>query len=600
MSRTAVIVTFLVAVCRSAAAAPKHVYVLAIGNNSSAPTREGPNGTNGQTLEQEPLHYADDDAAAFFEFTEPFAKMGVLLVDMDADTRRRFPTEAAIARPATIAQLRAAVGGLRAAVLQDQANGVQASVLIFYSGHGARSAGEAHLVLRDAALTRDLLYDEVLAALPAQYIHLFVDACYAEAVVRPRDVDASVVQLGPDLLNQYENTRTLTRFPNVGAVIASTGASQTHEWDVYGHGVFTEELLSGLRGAADVNGDGRIEYSELQAFLAAANREVKDVRARLAVVIRPPTADQHTAIVDLAALGAQSRLSGIPGSAGHIFLEDHFGNRLADLHGEIGSAVSLVLPPGRVIYLHGRHGEAQISLHPGETVMFSQLTLSESSARARGAMGDAMAMGLFASPFGPSYYRGFVDEASEVVPVEFRDPVDTRVLALPSQETVAQQGAGPGGTSFGRDRVVVLQTGAEMAVGRDVGPLLALRAGYRPAGLTHANFSVDLGRGASQAYSEWRSVVSADYRVTIALGHNLVSSLGAQLGAGVAWQNPRGLPVQATLLGTVGPRGELTYVLYGHTAIELSLGAPIFLFRRDGQLASSLLPEVFFGVAGRV
>ena len=34
--------------------------------------------------------------------------------------------------------------------------------------------------------------------------------------------------------------------------------------------------------------DGKIEYSELSAFLSAANREVTDPRARLAVVVHPP------------------------------------------------------------------------------------------------------------------------------------------------------------------------------------------------------------------------------------------------------------------------------------------------------------------------
>jgi uncharacterized caspase-like protein len=48
--------------------------------------------------------------------------------------------------------------------------------------------------------------------------------------------------------------------------MASASNTQAHEWDDYQTGVFTHELLSGLRGGADVNGDGRVEYSEMAAF----------------------------------------------------------------------------------------------------------------------------------------------------------------------------------------------------------------------------------------------------------------------------------------------------------------------------------------------
>ena len=43
--------------------------------------------------------------------------------------------------------------------------------------------------------------------------------------------------------------------------------------------MFTHELLSGMLGAADVNGDLVVEYTEVQAFVAAANRDIKDPRA---------------------------------------------------------------------------------------------------------------------------------------------------------------------------------------------------------------------------------------------------------------------------------------------------------------------------------
>jgi uncharacterized caspase-like protein len=163
-------------------------------------------------------------------------------------------------------------------------------VLVFYSGHGRRREdGPASLTLLDGELTQKVLYEHILGALQARYVHLLVDACHAEAVVHPRDAQAAVVDAAPADVASYLSEKTLARFPHVGAIVASTSSAQAHEWDVYQRGVFTHEVLSGLRGAADVDGNGQIEYSELAAFLAAANRSVRDPRARLETVVRPPS-----------------------------------------------------------------------------------------------------------------------------------------------------------------------------------------------------------------------------------------------------------------------------------------------------------------------
>ncbi len=97
-----------------------------------------------------------------------------------------------------------------------------------------------------------------------------------------------VVVASKEEVEQVMADTTLGRFHNVGAIVAAATNGQTHEWDQYHQGVFTHELLSGLRGAADVNEDSAIEYSELGAYLSAANREVPDLRARLKVITSPP------------------------------------------------------------------------------------------------------------------------------------------------------------------------------------------------------------------------------------------------------------------------------------------------------------------------
>jgi hypothetical protein len=567
-------------------------YVLAIGNNNP-PVVVGRAPTERASRETTPLHYADDDAAAFFHLTGVLARFGILLTQMDAETQRRFPDESAIARAPTLGELRSAVETLRVALLADRARGAPSTVLVFYSGHGSWTNSTAQLALLDGGLTREVLYEEVLAKLPADYIHLFVDACYAEAIVRPRDVDASVVNASGPLLDEYEASHTLARFPNVGALVASSGASQTHEWDAYGHGVFTEELLSGLRGAADVNGDGRVEYSELYAFLSSANREVRDARARLSVVMRPPTANRRAAIVDLSEFRGQSHLVGIPGAAGHVFLEDQLGNRLADLHPERGVEVSLVLPPERVIYVHCRAGEARIVLSADQTITFAELTMAPATNRTRGAIGDAMADGLFASTFGPSYYRGFVDQASDLVSVSF-----------PEQDSIGS-GSALGAASVKESIFATLKprevshllwaTGVEKGVENALGPMVALRVGYRPVGPTNLTISADAGWGSAATFSEWRGILLAEYRVSILRGAAVVPAFGLQAGIGIAGQKTHSGTSGWTGLGMVGPCASVAYRVRPSIGLELDVGMPASFYRQDDTFAASFLPAAFLG-----
>ena len=222
-----------------------------------------------------------------------------------------------------------------------------------------------------------------------------------------------------------------------------------------------------------------------------------------------------------------------------------------------GAEVSLVLPAERVLYVHAGAGEARFRLRSGEAVLYSELSLSEPSMRARGSLGDAMTAGLFASAFGPSYYRRFVDQAAEMVPVEFIDsPEVTRGSSGQEPHLRRVADTGKGIAASGR---LAWQTGVETAVGKDVGPMLAIRAGYAPARFPKWALTVDLGRGSSQSYSEWRSVMSSEYRWASGRTQGLVPWIALQAGVGLAWQNPHGAATQTTFLGTAGPRGGLAY-----------------------------------------
>jgi hypothetical protein len=402
------------------ASAATRTYVIAIGNN--APPA-------GSTLA--PLRFADDDSAAFYQFALELAADATLLSVLDAASQRRYPRAAAAARAPTLGELRAVVAHYRDRFAADRARGDDPVLLFFYSGHG-QGAPAAALTLADAPLTRTLLYDEILAGLPARYVHLIVDACHAESVVRPRDASAEVVDVAPADARQLAAAETLARFPSVGAIIASAADKQAHEWDAWQSGVFTHELLSGLRGAADINGDGRIEYSELHAFLAAANHEVADARARLDVIVRVPPVNLRAPIVELAARRGGGRLAL---SDGAFAVENERGERLADAHLERGHRVTLAVPAGERLFVRAHGGEAALVLRDGERRAVAGGALAAAPFSARGALSVSLERGLFAVPFGPAYYRGFVDRVAG--------------LPVPAGVAVETEGGAAGGADAG-------------------------------------------------------------------------------------------------------------------------------------------------------
>ncbi len=332
----------LLLVAFTASAAESRTYVLAIGNNTPPV---------GSALE--PLRYADDDAGDFYSFAQSFADGGALLTVLDTESQRRFPDLLGLAQPPTLVGSKRQVARLGELIAADVAAGREPTVLLFFSGHGTSGldGGAPALALLDGPLTQAVLYEEILATLPARYVHLLVDACHAEAVVRPRDLDAAPVAVTASDMRTWAARETLARFPYVGAVLATTASAEAHEWDSYQRGVFTHEILSGMRGGADVNGDGRVEYSELSAFLGAANGEVLDARARVAVVLHPPALNGRAPLVDLTGAHGLARLVGQMASLGALFVEDERGNRLADVHAEPGFDVSVAVPAGQLLFV---------------------------------------------------------------------------------------------------------------------------------------------------------------------------------------------------------------------------------------------------------
>lgn len=379
-------------------------FALVIGNNETS------------SKSQKPLRFADDDAARIAELWLELGAEVELLTVFDQSSQARFPSLVKRAEQPSSTELDAAWARLRSKMDAAEAAGQEVELMIYYAGHGdvgPDGQGFLNLAAGDK-LTRADLFTSILGSSPADHNHLIVDACRSEQFVLGRGEwknDRGPSDYGDDV-REYLDGNHLGAYPNTGVILASSADQQTHEWERWQGGVFTHELLSGLRGGADLNGDGSLEYSELGAFVAAANSGVSDARARLEVAVRPPRGDERAPLLVHDRVAEQRVLLLAGGDSGRYAIEDDRGVRIADLHHASGQPAYLRLPSG-ALFLHrydddGRAvGEVRIDGDDSGVISLGRLTFDAPASDVRGPIDDALREGLFKTAYGSGFYAGY-------------------------------------------------------------------------------------------------------------------------------------------------------------------------------------------------
>ena len=521
MRRLALAVTLATIAWSSAASARTVAYAIAIGNNAP-PSAALP-----------VLRYADDDAVRYYQLFARFTAEAHLLAVLDAQTQRRYPGLGAVAEAPTLANLARVVADYADKMAADTRRGDRPVLYFAFSGHGSADATSgAFLAMLDGALTRERLYDDVVGRLPAAYVHVIVDACNAGAVVGvrgPVELDAQEAEVTlPERLAVAEGAQRT--WPTVGVLIATTAGQEAHEWSRVESGVFTHEVISGLLGAADVNRDGRIEYSEIAAFIAAANRDIADPRAAPRVIARPPPIDRSAPLIAVDALRGSVFLTGDASEIGHFYLELDNGQRYLDAHLAAGAATRIALPAHAHVFVRTDTREAMIATGASGSVAIADLAFRATAVQARGSVDVAYRLGLFRHAYGDAYYRGFIDSA-ELASVVFASEA-------PRPEPRASEAPGP-------DR--------RLAIG------FAIGAGA--AGVT-AIVSGALAYSAKRDYNATqvqRTAHDASLRYTRDLAISITSGVVAVGGAAVSyWLWPRAHA--ASLTAAIDPRGAAIFV----------------------------------------
>lgn len=385
---------------------PRHQFALIIGSNATLDSSS------------DPLRFADDDAAAMAELLTEVGYDVALVTTLDVESQELHPDLVRTAFDPSPEGLDAAWTQLRKRM--DAVDG-EVELLIYYSGHGdVGPDGQGYLTLTGGKLTRNRLFSEILEGSPADHNHVLIDACRSEQFVLTRGKktwkdDRSGEDAREDV-GRYLGKNHLGGHPDTGVIVAHSADQQTHEWERYRGGIFTHQLLSGLRGGADLNGDGAVEYSELGAFVAAANSGVKDPRARLSVTVRPPAEDQRQPVLMHEDVSSQRVLYFPEGEDQRLYtVEDSRGVRLADLRRAGDRPGYLRLPDGDMFVSRRSAdgaGDAQEATIPadveGRTEVLS-LSFTRTKRASRGALDQAFRAGLFATPYGPGYYTGYTD-----------------------------------------------------------------------------------------------------------------------------------------------------------------------------------------------
>jgi hypothetical protein len=248
--------------------------------------------------------------------------------------------------------------------------------------------------LEDTRLTSGHITDQILKRVGADESHIVIDACYSYMLVYSR---------GPGgtrrMVRGYIEMGGLGATGDVGLLLSTSSSRESHEWEALQSGVFSHEVRSGLYGAADADGDGRVSYKEIAAFVERANEAIPNERFRPRVYARPP--DGNATLLDInPALHRRLEVDGH--EHGHYLLEDTRGVRLIDFHNSPDQHLRLLRPAAAgLLYLRRLPDRKEYPLPVTPNVVsLANLTARARRTQIRGAANHAFEL-LFSLPFGP-------------------------------------------------------------------------------------------------------------------------------------------------------------------------------------------------------
>jgi hypothetical protein len=329
---------------------------------------------------EKPLRFADNDALKYYEFFRHFTPNAEIFTELDDDSRT-YPAEltGAVRSPRKGAVL-AAFRKMNRRIAELRAKDPEVTTRLFFifSGHGGEDEVGGYLnILSDdethvVKLTKLELWRDVLAKSKAHQNHVIIDSCSSGSFVTAKDNSGRKRRFSKawrGFLRRVQRDRDslADAFKRTTFFVSSDALVKSHEYGDFQGGVFTHELLSALKGAADVDGDGRVTYPEIRAFLATANaraqvRGIYGIRLEARMVI--PEDVRQKSFVNFARLAPVQRLTVEKTVAGRFFLVDDKNHRYADFHktGEYPLRIALLPRARYYLYHEGPKGRREFPI----------------------------------------------------------------------------------------------------------------------------------------------------------------------------------------------------------------------------------------------
>ena len=265
------------------------------------------------------LRYAESDAKSFVS----------VLKDMGGVQ----PQNIVFVKAPTVSKLRQELDGMDKKISQGKNNGGRNEVLVYYSGHADDKGlrlGEEIYSWKEFRKRIDALNGDVKIAV--------IDACGSGAITRLKGgvaVPAFMVDKSSDM-------------KGYAFITSSTQDESSQESDKLKGSFFTHSLVSGLRGAGDVSGDGKVTLSEAYQF--AFNETLQKTETTLGGAQHPSRDMNLAGTGDVVMTDLRSTSAGLDLDEdvdGRLFIRDEKGVLVAELYKKGGRAMSLGFPAGK-------------------------------------------------------------------------------------------------------------------------------------------------------------------------------------------------------------------------------------------------------------
>ena len=233
----------------------------------------------------------------------------------------------------SVATFQQKIDDLDKKIAKNKSAGGRDEVLVYYSGH----ADEKGLRLGKETFAWKALRSKI-DSLHADVKIAVIDACGSGAITRAKGgvaVPAFMVDKSSDM-------------KGYAFITSSTQDESSQESDKLKGSFFTHSLVSGLRGAGDISGDGKVTLSEAYQF--AFNETLQKTEATMGGAQHPSRDMNLAGTGDVVMTDLRSMNAGLDigdDVEGRLFIRDERGELVAELYKKAGRPINLGLAAGK-------------------------------------------------------------------------------------------------------------------------------------------------------------------------------------------------------------------------------------------------------------